>query len=287
MRIRAQDLILLLAVATAAAIYLALGNTRTTSPPSDTVGEAGVTQSSGTSPVDDAETTGSGTEPADASDATYDSESTDSAEPAQQDAARTSEGPSSAQVLVAQILAADDDEAVDVVVLGDDTSNLRSEWVHLWGQELSATREVTVVHWSEMIDIQYAEPDVLSQTGEGGALTIWSGSRAGADIESVTQRLGLFLEPEPDLVLLSLGANNDDADEAVQQMQSLVDELQGRLADTPVALVRQGAGGASDEVDQALSDWADGQGLFVIDARTAASAQEWAELVLAQTSEPA
>lgn len=281
MKLRAQDVLLLaLAVLTAAAIYLALGSTRTTSPPSDADGDPAVTQTAPPSTDEDAETEASTTEPPDAS------ESTDSPESAQQDGSGTTQDPTGAQAQVAQALAGQDDEAVDVLVIGDDTSNLRSEWVHLWGQELAETREVTVVHWSETIDIQYAEPDELSQTGEGGALTIWSGSRTGADIESVTQRLGLFLEPDPDLVLLSLGANNDDPDEAVQQMEALVDELQDQVGDTPVALVRQGEGGSSDEVDQALSDWAEEQGLLVIDARAAGSAQEWAELVLDQTSQP-
>lgn len=281
---RAQDLLLLvLAVLTAAAIYLAVSSTRTTSPLSDTERDAAVTDTAVTQTArpatdQDVETPGSTTGPRAAS------ESTDSPEPTQQDAALASEGQPDAQGRVAQILAGEDDDPVDVVVLGDDTSNSRSEWVHLWGQELSATREVSVVHWAETIDIQYAEPDVLSQTGEGGAVSIWSASRTGADIESVTQRLGLFLDPDPDLVLLSLGANNDDPDEAVQQMQTLFDELQERIGDTPVALVRQGQRGASDEVDQALSDWAEEQGLLVIDAHSAGSPQEWAELVVAQTS---
>lgn len=193
--------------------------------------------------------------------------------------------PSSAAKTFAQTLSGRDGDPVDVVVLGDDTSNLRSEWVQLWGQGVAGSRQVTVVQWAEVIDIHYAEPDVLSDDGEGGPLTIWSASRTGGDIESVTQRLELFLEPDPDLVVISLGANNDDAGEAVQQMEDLVDDLADRIGGTQVALMRQGEGGASDDVDQALADWAQAHDLFVIDARSADSAREWAELVIVQTSD--
>lgn len=167
----------------------------------------------------------------------------------------------SAEEEVQAAMAGSDGEPVNVLVLGDDTSNLRSEWVQLWGMDLAERRPVTVVQWDEAADVRYTTPDVISAAGEGAPLTIWSASRTGADIPSVTARLSLFLDPaalgsDPDLVL-NLGVN-DTADQAVADAQELVDSLADRLRDvTPLVLVRQGLGGTSAGVDEALVSWAE------------------------------
>ncbi len=186
-------------------------------------------------------------------------------------------------------LSGSDGAPVNVMVLGDDTSNLRSEWVQLWGADLAERRPVTVVQWDEAADVRYSTPDVISDTGEGEPLTIWNASRTGADISSVTARLPLFLDPvalvsDPDVVVLNLGVN-DSADEAVADAQELVNSMAERLGDdTPVVLVRQGRGGASAEVDEALVSWAEDTDVVVWDVNEATSAQEWASLVVEQSS---
>lgn len=135
--------------------------------------------------------------------------------------------PKSAEDRVQAALSGRNGEPVSVLVLGDDTSNLRSEWVQLWGAELADVRPVTVVQWDEAADVLYATPDVMTDTGEGEPLTIWSASRTGADIPSVTARLSSFLDEEtlgaePDLVVVNLGTN-DSAEDAVADVQGLAD----------------------------------------------------------------
>lgn len=199
------------------------------------------------------------------------------------------EEPMSAEEQAQAALSGSDGAPVNVMVLGDDTSNLRSEWVQLWGADLAERRPVTVVQWDEAADVRYSTPDVISDTGEGEPLTIWNASRTGADISSVTARLPLFLDPvalvsDPDVVVLNLGVN-DSADEAVADAQELVNSMAERLGDdTPVVLVRQGRGGASAEVDEALVSWAEDTDVVVWDVNEATSAQEWASLVVEQSS---
>lgn len=42
------------------------------------------------------------------------------------------------------------DEVV-IAVLGDSTSNTRSEWVHLWARGLAQDRPVQIIHWNEAV----------------------------------------------------------------------------------------------------------------------------------------
>jgi lysophospholipase L1-like esterase len=167
-----------------------------------------------------------------------------------------------------------------VLVLGDDSANLRSEWVHQWGEVLASQRAVTVVHWDETGDTSYVTPDVLSEEGDGPPLTIWSASRTGADLASVIGRLDLFMPEEgaPDLVVIDLGVN-DAAELVPSQLDVLHAEVQERAPEVPMVIVRQGLGAVESEVDDEFATWARSHDIPVWDAREAQSAQEWAELV--------
>ncbi|MCE0485995.1 SGNH/GDSL hydrolase family protein [Ornithinimicrobium sediminis] len=177
-------------------------------------------------------------------------------------------------------LEGEDDGAVDVVVIGDDTSNNRSEWVHLWAERLADERPVTVVHWAEQADVAYTTPDVLSESGEGVMLSIWSPARAGTDIAAAAERVEDFLPDAPtDLVLVNLGVNND-ADEVGDQMQDLLDALRGLVGDgVPVGIVLQAEQVSTPEVNTALADFAADNGLATLDATGADGPQDWAETI--------
>lgn len=173
-----------------------------------------------------------------------------------------------------------DDEAVDLVVIGDDTSNNRDEWVHQWGEALADERPVTVVHWGEQEDVDYTSPDVLSESGDGAMLSIWSAARGGTDIAGATERLESFLpEAQTDLVLVNLGVNND-ADEVPEQMQDLLDALADLTGDdVPVGIVLQSEELSSPAINTALADVAADRDVVVLDATAADDAQEWAETI--------
>jgi len=181
---------------------------------------------------------------------------------------------------VGAVLSGSEGEPVEVLVLGDDSANLRSEWVHQWGETQASQRPVSVVHWNESDDTQYNDPDVLSEDGDGAPLTLWSASREGADIASAIGRLTLFVpgDDDVDLVVFSLGAN-DSASAVPSQLDVLREETEERLPDVPIVVVLQGLDVVEPDVEQAYATWAEENDIPVWDARGAGSAQEWAELV--------
>nr|MBA2696437.1 hypothetical protein [Actinomycetota bacterium] len=159
MKLKGYDvLLLLLAVVTAGAIWLALGSVGSTSAGGDSGGGSPAPQGGATpTRLDDsgeqATATSEPTSPsATPSTSTDDPKPDDQTAPTSDQTDSTSQEPTSAQEppssaaeTFAQTLAGRDGEPVDVAVLGDDTSNLRTEWAQLWGQELAESREVTVV----------------------------------------------------------------------------------------------------------------------------------------------
>jgi hypothetical protein len=259
---RQNVLVGLLAVVAAASVVAAL----TSAPSIEPVTPGGFTSDS------DAATTSA---PAsdDTAEATADDDGTDA------DQSDDEQGGSPLEELSAA-LAGEDDDAVDVVVIGDDTSNNRSEWVHLWGERLADDRPVTVVHWAEQADVDYATPDVLSDSGDGVMLSIWSPARAGTDIAGAAERVEAFLPEAPtDLVLVNLGVNND-ADEVEEQMQDLLDAVRDLAGDdVPVGVVLQSQQLSTPDVNTALADFAADNDLAVLDATAADGPQEWAETV--------
>lgn len=265
MRFRWLDLsLVLLALVTGAAVYLAIASVAPTQLSSDSLQQDGV--AGGAAPQDGQQT------------------STEGAESTQRPDEETAGEPSpSPEERLVAALTGQGDEPVDVVVLGDDTSNLRSEWVQLWGEALSDERPVSVVQWDETVDISYTRPDVLSEDGGGTPLTIWSASRTGADIDSVSRRLAVFLAPEPNVVVISLGVN-DSQEQVIEHAHELVEAVRELSGDVPLAIVRQGAGGADSEVDDALTSLARAEGIVVLDARDAETAQEWADQIVEQTT---
>lgn len=171
------------------------------------------------------------------------------------------------------------DEAVTVWLLGDDTSNTRGEWVHEWGLLAADDRPVSVVHWDEMGDISYTDPDELSDTGPGTPLTIWSASRTGADVPSAISRLSLLLpeEGEPDAVILNFGVNDTDA--IAGDLDDLLGDLRDEAGDVPVGIVRQPDGVSRDAVTEAVETWSRRNDVMLLDASDQDSPEDWAQTV--------
>lgn len=125
------------------------------------------------------------------------------------------------------------DEA-DLLVIGDGYSNMPSQWVQLWGDEVGNDRPVTIHHWGEARDVTFNEPIVLSED-DGPELTIWSASRDGTTIADAAERVDQFVEAAGgvDAVLVSLGLDSggEDVPASLDQLLSQVDDT---AEDVPV-----------------------------------------------------
>jgi hypothetical protein len=156
-----------------------------------------------------------------------------------------------------EVLAQDD---VEVVVLGDSTSNSRAEWVELWAEQLGQTRAVTIAHWDETADDGYNDPIPLAE-GDG-EVTVWSGSVTGLTAAAAAERAEELVPPQPDLVLLSFG-RDDDADEVPAGMDELLDAMRDVAGQAPVGVVVQPGGDA--ETTEAVRAWAESADVAVLD----------------------
>lgn len=161
-------------------------------------------------------------------------------------------------------------DPVVVSVLGDSTSNARQEWVHRWAQDLSTQRPVTISHWDEAGQSGFVEPDVLSDTGDSSALTIWSGSQSGVDATYASDQLAVIIPESPDLILLNYG-HNETVQSATSNFEELLASLRDEYGDVPVVVVLQQPqiDDANADVRDAISDWARSEGLGTIDVAKA------------------
>lgn len=265
---RAQDLILVaLAVLAAITTYLAFANVRGGAPGGDEVanGPNGITSPGAGTPT-------TGDDEGDMADDTADETSDPTETPG-------SAGVDGTPLEVARQLLASGD-AVTISVLGDSTSNERSEWVHLWATALAEDRPVTISHWNEADGTSYNEPDVLSDGGDGGEVTIWSGSIAGATASSTAQLLPGIMPERPDFVMYNFGHNS-----TVDVVADHFDELHGRVTDlydevpTIVVLQNPQVGDANAQVREAVEAWAGDNGAGVIDVAAAWPDAAWPWLV--------
>lgn len=308
MSVRLQNVLLfLLAVVTAVIIGVALGSVESTrgrsaEPPGGGIG-AGTAQ--GTDPTgstagDDGQQQSIGeaaaaasAEPPEGGDpAAQTAEPEAEAEPAAPEEGAETAAPeedaepaeASPEISLAAAIQGADDDAVSVAVLGDDTSSARDEWVQVWGQLVADQRPVRVVHWDEEGDVSFTEPDVLSESGDGTPLTIWSTSRTGADVDVTTERLAELLPPEgdADAVIINLGTN-DAPDEIAGDLDALLEAVRAEVGNVPVGLVRQGLPGASAETMEAAEAWAaDQEGVTVLDLSGEVGPELWAQAVVDQ-----
>jgi lysophospholipase L1-like esterase len=257
---RAQDLILVaLAILAAVTTYFAFSNVR-----------------GGGAPSGDEVVANGGSSPGAGSPTTTDDE-TDMAD----DTAGPTEapgGPADPLAAAREALAGEDD--VTVAVLGDSTGNERSEWVHLWATALAEEHPVTISHWNESEGTSYNAPDVLSEDGEGSPVTIWSGSIAGATAASSAELLPGIMPERPDFVIYNFG-HNSTLDEVTGHFDQLHGAVTERYADVPAIVVLQNpqVEDANADVRDAVEQWAQDNGLGVIDVAAVWPEAAWPWLV--------
>ncbi|HEX5427179.1 MAG TPA: SGNH/GDSL hydrolase family protein [Pedococcus sp.] len=158
--------------------------------------------------------------------------------------------------------------AVVVSVLGDSTGNEDGEWVDLWARSLGATRQVVLHQWDDVRGGWLPRARMYGQ--HGPVVTIWNGSKSGAQAGYARARLAAIQPERPDLVLYSFGHNHSPGD-VVGPMRALVSAVDGRWPGTPASAVilqnpQLGATAAKHaHVVAELTLWAAGTGLPTID----------------------
>lgn len=182
--------------------------------------------------------------------------------PPPDDAAATTQAPTDLAPSDLGTLLAEDD--VEVVVLGDSTSNSRVEWVELWAQELGEDRAVSIAHWDEAGGDGYNDPIPL--TDGDGAVTVWSGSVTGSTAAAAAARAAELVPQVPDVVLLSFG-RDDDAETVSEGMDQLLAAVRDVAVDAPVGVVVQPGG--DDETTAAVREWAGSVDVTVLDVDAA------------------
>lgn len=123
---------------------------------------------------------------------------------------------------------------ITVSVLGDSTGNEDGEWVDLWARRLGQSRTVVLHQWD---DGRGGWLPTVRVYGSGGPqVTIWNGSKSGAQAGYALDRLGLIQPVRPDLVVYSFGHNHWPGN-VVGPLRSLTSAVDRRWPVPPAALV--------------------------------------------------
>ncbi|MGD8199119.1 hypothetical protein ACQE98_00475 [Ornithinimicrobium sp. W1679] len=170
----------------------------------------------------------------------------------------------------------------DLLVIGDGYSNMPTQWVQLWGDEVGNDRPVTIHHWGEAADVTFNDPIVLSEE-PGPELTIWSASRDGTSIADAAERVDRFVDQagDVDAVLVSLGMDSEDEDVAAS-LDTLLAEVDAIDEDLPVLVAVAPPELYGPSVADELLAWAEENAdrVAVVDLSTVTSddptAEEWA-----------
>ena len=163
-------------------------------------------------------------------------------------------------------------QPVVVSVLGDSTGNEDGEWVDLWAKGLGATRHVVLHQWDDAHGGWLARTRVYGR--HGPTVTVWNGSKSGAQTWYALARLPVIQPERPDLVLYSFGHNHSPG-KVVDPMRALVSAVDSRWSGTPVAVVvlqnpQLGATAARHaRVEAELARWAARAGLPTVDVYAA------------------
>ena len=159
-------------------------------------------------------------------------------------------------------------DPVVVSVLGDSTGNEDGEWVDLWARSLGATRQVVLHQWDDVHGGWL--PRTRTYGRRGPTVTIWNGSKSGAQAGYAQARLATLQPQQPDLVLYSFGHNHSPG-KVVGPVRALVSAVDARWPGTPTsAVILQNPQLGATAGDQAqvvgeLARWAARAGLATID----------------------
>ncbi|WP_298752618.1 SGNH/GDSL hydrolase family protein [uncultured Serinicoccus sp.] len=127
-------------------------------------------------------------------------------------------------------------EDLSVLVLGDRTGTHENDWVAAWARQLTGSRQVQLTSTLAEDPTRYGDP--VGFGGEGPALDIDNASLVQGTPQYAAARLDLFVQDDPDLVLVSFGRANTP-ENLPEQLSDLQDELAQALPDTQVRYVVQ------------------------------------------------
>ncbi|WP_139722498.1 SGNH/GDSL hydrolase family protein [Serinicoccus chungangensis] len=127
-------------------------------------------------------------------------------------------------------------EDLSVLVLGDRTGTHENDWVAAWARQLTGSRDVQLTSTLAEDPTRYGDP--VDFGGEGPAVDIDNASLVQGTPEYAAARLDLFVQGDPDLVLVSFGRANTPED-LPGQLSDLHDELTQELPEAEVRYVVQ------------------------------------------------
>ncbi|KGN35697.1 SGNH/GDSL hydrolase family protein [Knoellia subterranea] len=153
---------------------------------------------------------------------------------------------------------------VTLAVLGDQTSDGKSEWVANFAELLGRTRQVTLHQLDPQDPTIYAADQTFGT--EGPEVTIYNGSRAEAQADYAAKRLSFLAPRKPDLVVLNYG-RNDSASQIRGRLDRTLAAARKAWPETLVVATLQAptADDGDQDVREQLAEWADENGVPTLD----------------------
>ncbi|MFK5690765.1 hypothetical protein ACI3EY_13955 [Ornithinimicrobium sp. LYQ92] len=158
----------------------------------------------------------------------------------------------------------EDGEELTVLVLGDRTGTHENDWVAAWARQLAdGPREVGLSTTLPSDPTRYG--DLLELGGEGPTLSIYNASMVDGTPGYAADRLDLFVQDDPDLVLVNFGRANtpDNLPEALTDLQ---EQLSQELPDAEVRyIVQPPRRDGQATVTETVREWGEDEGVDLID----------------------
>lgn len=160
---------------------------------------------------------------------------------------------------------------IDVLVLGDSSSNGSTEWPALWVTQFTEDRTVRVQQWNA--DAGNFSGESLEPPSTGPLFTVWNLSQPGVAASYGTRHV-TAMPTEPELVLVSYGHFNTP-DDIGPQLDALLAKVRDAWPRVPVALILQNPTDDPRARDHATTNaflravWSVQHGVPVIDVESA------------------
>lgn len=168
----------------------------------------------------------------------------------------------------------DHDRQWTMTVLSDSTGNEPTEWVRLMVKRLAAeTGRPAVVHnWANINGgTDYATETRIA--GEGAPIVVWNGSVPGNTAGESLHAIDVMAPEKSDLVVISHGHNQSNADQALVQVTNIVSWAREAWDEQPaVAIVLQNpsvkknVGRQEANVAALRRQWSDVEAMTLVDA---------------------
>lgn len=171
----------------------------------------------------------------------------------------------------------DIDRQWTMTVLSDSTGNEPTEWVRLMIKRLAdETGRPAIVHnWANTNDgTDYATETKIA--GEGAPIVVWNGSVPGNTAGESLQQIDVMAPEKSDLVIISHGHNQSNADQALVEVSNLISWAQSAWDEQPavaIALqnpsIKKNVGRQEANVSALRRQWSEAPEVTFIDAWTA------------------